>query len=142
MLALTALTAETGEDVNRGRFGPRAATVPFRSSRLSGDPRRPGGGGGGRAESIDRCAAAPRPPRKNSLWLRRRQAWTGSWLPQLGGAVLSPAGSRGDLANSSPPARGLLQAGPSLRDPHAQGADHGVHARGLRGFRSQLVHQA
>src|SRR5207302_1639604 len=92
---------------DRGRFGPGAATVPFRSSRLFGDPQRPGGGGGGRAESIDRCAAASQPPRKNPLWLRRRRARTGSWLSQLGGAVLSPAGSCGDLANPSPSARGL-----------------------------------
>src|SRR5258705_9017971 len=45
----------------RGRFGSGAATVPFRSSRLFGDPQLPGSGGGGRAESIDRCAAAPQP---------------------------------------------------------------------------------
>src|SRR5437899_2980319 len=88
-----ALTAKTGGGCARGCFGPRAATVPFRSSRLFGDPQRPGGGGGGRAESIDRCAAAPQPSRTHPLWLRRRPARTGSLLPQLGGAVLSPAGS-------------------------------------------------
>jgi hypothetical protein len=33
-------------------------------------------------------AAAPQPSRKHPLWLRRRQARTGSWLPQLGRAVL------------------------------------------------------
>ena len=59
---MLALTPRGGYD--RGRFGPGAATVPFRSSGLSGDPQRPGGGGGGRAESIDRCAAASQPPRK------------------------------------------------------------------------------
>src|SRR5438094_2177147 len=42
------------------------------------------------------------------------------------------------LFRSSPSARGLLSAGPPLRDPHAQGADHGVHARGLRSFGAQL----
>src|SRR5215813_14736588 len=32
---------------DRGRFGPGATTVPVRSSGLSRDPQRPGGGGGG-----------------------------------------------------------------------------------------------
>src|SRR4029453_16803275 len=84
--------SKDGGGCDRGRFGPGATTVPLRSSRLLGDPQRPGGGGGSRAESIDRCAGASQPSRKHPLWLRRRQARTGSWLPQLGGAVLSPAG--------------------------------------------------
>src|SRR5438874_1304704 len=128
MLALTLGPKDRG-GCDRGRFEPGAATVPFRSSRVPGDPQRPGCGGGGRAESIDRCAAAPQPSRKHPLWFRRRQTRTGSWLPQLGGAVLSPAGSWGDHADSSPSARGLLSAGSSLRDPPAQGADPGGHAR-------------
>src|SRR6185369_16572762 len=51
-----------------GHFGPRAATVPIRSSRLSGAPQRPRGAGTGRAESTDRCAAASQPSRTHSLW--------------------------------------------------------------------------
>src|SRR5262245_62629374 len=84
---------------DRGRFGPGAATVSIRSSGLSSDPQRPGGGGGGGTESTDRCAAVAQPSGKHPLWLRRRQARSGPWLPQLGGAVLSPARSRGDHAD-------------------------------------------
>src|SRR4029077_15043090 len=100
--------------------GAGAATVPVRSSRLSGDPRRPEAGGGGRAESIDRWARAPQPSSKHPFRLRRRQTRTGPWLPQLGGAVLSPAGSRRDHAAASPSARRLLPAPPPLPDPPPQ----------------------
>src|SRR5207245_3036245 len=108
MLALTLGPKDRG-GCDRGRFEPGAATVPFRSSRVLGDPQRPGCGGGGRAESIDRCAAAPKPPRKIPFGSRGRQPRTGSCFPHSGGPVVWLSGPGAVLPNSS------LSAGGGLR---------------------------
>jgi hypothetical protein len=124
-----------------GHFGSRATTVPIRSSRLSGAPQRPGAPELAEVNRLIDAQQLPSPRERirfgSAAGVRGPDHGFLNW-----GAVLSPAGSCGNHADSSLSARRLLQAGPSLRDPHAQGPDHGVHARGLQGLGAQRFHQA